>query len=275
MPRFEVARSGRVCRTGLGLEESGPGKKGGLTRREWLRLSVAASAGVAVGALGAYEFTRLLGPPTTVEGEIRDTLYYTRSPDPQNPQWWDALAGEEVRVTDFGEWQGATALWRALVVAEQPVPNTGLPVLVIRVKRDDSAFSAPPPGDVALPPGFSLYYDDPARDIRIVVVYSRCTHPCCSSSWHISPVPSIDRNYIVKPRTSLFNEDPIYCACHGAQFDPMALVSAVHPNGTRYVGAQRVHGPASRALPVVPVRANAYVLVGGMADPRWYASYCK
>jgi len=32
-------------------------------------------------------------------------------------------------------------------------------------------------------------------------------------------------------------------------------------------------GPANRALAIVPVRAQADVLVGGMADPRWYL-YC-
>jgi len=40
-----------------------------------------------------------------------------------------------------------------------------------------------------------------------------------------------------------------------------------------YVGAQVVHGPASRALPVIPVRVQDNVLEGGMPDPRWY-TFC-
>ena len=125
------------------------------------------------------------------------------------------------------------------------------------------------------PRGFGLFYDDPARDIRIVVVYARCTHLCCNADWHTTPVPANGRDYAVPPLSyKVYGQDPLYCVCHGAQFDPMVLVWDVHPNGPNYVGARNVHGPAPRALPIVPVKAEADVLIGAIVDSRWYTSYC-
>ena len=150
-----------------------------------------------------------------------------------------------------------------------------MPVLVIRVKRDDSVFIAPPPGDVSLPAGFDLYYDDPARDIRIVVVYDRCAHLCCFPGWQVITNPPPARDYTSDtPTYRVYGLDPIYCVCHGSQYDPMVLLKDVNPrNGVTYVGPSRVHGPSSRAIPVIAVKAINDVLVGGMADPRWY-EYC-
>ena len=249
-------------------------KKGGLSRREWLRLGAAFGVGAVAGGLAAYELARLLGPPATVAGEVRDTIYRTHS------EGNSLVVGAPVRVTDFQEWQGGSGIWRGVFVPTASgasyVEGSGLPVVAIRVKRDDAVFSAPPPTEVPLPTGFGLFYDDPSRDLRIVVLFQRCTHLCCKANWHATPVLAGERDYLLRPPTyDVFGQDPIFCSCHSAQWDPMVLVKDVHPNGARYVGAQVVHGPASRALPIVPVRADADVLIGGMADPAWYTSYCQ
>ena len=256
------------------MADSEPAKKGGLTRREWLRLGVAAGAGAAAGALGAYQVSRLLGPPAAVEGEVRDIIYHVsyQNNEPIAPS-------TPVRVTDLQEWQGAPGLWRAVFSATPTgssyLAGSGLPVLVIRVKRDDATFSAPLPAEFDLPAGFGLFYDDPARDTRIVVLFDRCTHLCCKPSWHTTPVPASVRNYLVPPPTyTVYGQDPIYCACHDAQFDPMVLVKDVHPNGPSYVGARQVYLTAVRALPIVPVRAEGDILIGGTNNLRWYTSYC-
>ena len=84
-----------------------------------------------------------------------------------------------------------------------------------------------------------------------------------------------DRAYRIPPPTySVYGQDPIFCICHGSQYDPLLLTTNVHPrNGVPYLGATHVHGPTQRALPIVPVRVDGEVLVGGMPDPRWY-DYC-
>src|SRR5206468_3963581 len=141
----------------------------------------------------------------------------------------------------------------------------------------------PPPlkfsGEIraTLPDGFSLYFDDPTLDAanngtRIVVLFDRCVHLCCYPGWHVINNPPPDRNYVVPPPTYVqFAENPVYCICHGSQYDPLLLIVDVNPkNDARYVGAERVHGPAPRALPVIPVKAQGLNLVGGMADPAWY-----
>jgi Rieske Fe-S protein len=247
--------------------------KEGISRRDAMKI------GLAVGAIGAVAATEvalltplLQGPPLQ---EVRkdplvDQIRYSRFPA---PQWWNDREGEPMRVTDFQEWQGATGVWRGLYQDGRFVPGTGFPVLVIRVKRDDSVFRAPEPGEVSLPTGFGLYYDDPSRDIRIVAVYDRCAHLCCYPGWQVVQNPPPARDYVSDaPTYTIYGLDPIYCVCHGSQYDPMILVRDVNPrNNAKYVGPSRVHGPSSRAIPIIPLKAVSDILVGGMPESSWYA----
>lgn len=131
-----------------------------------------------------------------------------------------------MKETDFAEWQGATAVWRGLFVDGTYVAETGIPVLVIRVKRDDAVFRSPDPSTVGLPSGYGLDYDDALRDIRIVVFSTRCTHLCCFAGWHVVSEPPPSRDYATftstpPPTYTVYGLDPIYCVCRGAQWDPM------------------------------------------------------
>ncbi len=237
-----------------------------------------------LGTLGASTWGQLLPPPRKFEGEIRETFSYTKFP---TPQWWNPLQGRPVRVRDFDVWQGATAVWRGLFSDGNYVPGTGFPVLVIRIERDLDASSEPSPSDypAPLPEGFGLYYDEEPSDendqegVRIVALFDRCVHLCCYPGWHVVEDPPPSRAYRLytdeePPTYRKYGQDPVYCVCHGSQFEPMSLVvNTNEKNGARYIGAKRVHGPAHRALPLVPVRSQNGELVGGMADPRWYV-YC-
>lgn len=249
-----------------------------MSRRDLVKLGLALGAAGASTATGVALLEPLIkGLPETATklfdpADHPERFVYTRFP---TPQWWNARAGEPIRVTDFQEWQGATGVWRGVFNEGRWVPGTGFPVLVIRVKRDDAVFVAPPRGAVSLPGGFNLYYDDPARDLRIVVVYDRCAHLCCVPGWQVVQDPPPARDYLSDaPTYRVYGLDPVYCVCHGSQFDPMVLVTDVNPrNGVTYVGPSRVHGPSSRSIPIVPVDAVGDVLIGGMPDPSWY-DYC-
>jgi Rieske Fe-S protein len=247
----------------------------GWTRRQWLRAGAAAGAAIAAGGVTA---AAILSRPILPAPLIDERLRYLRH---STDQWWNALDGQVVRVTDFTEWSGATAVWRGLFDRnDRFVSGTGYRVLVIRVRRDDNVFRAS--GNVTVPTGYSLFYDDPVRDVRIVVLFQRCTHLCCSASWHVvlEPPPARDYEvYVTNPQENVptyyvYGQDPIYCICHGAQWEPMALVDGTHPTGPSYIGARLVHGPGWGPLPVVVVRARDDVLEGGMIDPRWY-SFCE
>lgn len=257
-------------------------KEKGWTRREWVRLSLTAGAIGSIGGLGGLVTGQILPPPVKFSGEIRESIQYTKFP---TPQWWNARAGTPVRPGDFAEWQGATGVWRGLFQEGRYVPGTGLACLIIRVKREDTFFTFPSESELPdpLPEGFRLFFDDPDLDAanggtRIVVVFDRCVHLCCYPGWHVvfDPPPARDYSaYNAEPPTyKEFGVDPIYCVCHGSQYDPMLLVVDRNTkNGARYVGAQRVHGPALRALPVIPVRLEGGAMVGGMPNPAWYI-YC-
>ena len=217
----------------------------------------------------------VLNPPSPFRGTIEDRIMYTRFP---TDQWWNAKAGTPVRVTDFNVWQGASAVWRGLYQDGAFVPGTGFPVLVIRIIRDDTYFQHPDPGPYGLPAGFDLYYDDPVRDVRLVVLFDRCTHLCCYPGWHVVSDPPPGRDYATygasPPTYEVYQQDPVYCLCHGAQYDPLLLAADVNPkNDVPYVGARVVYGPATHAMPIVPIRAVSDVLEGGMANPAWYV-YC-
>lgn len=254
-------------------------QEGGWTRREWVKLGITASTVASIAGMGGLVAGQILPPPYKFSGEVRETINYTRF---DTPQWWNSKAGQVVRASDFQEWQGATGVFRGLYQDGEFVPGTGLPVIIIRIKREDQYFTVPAEEELPapLPEGFKLYFDDPALDemnggTRIVVVFDRCVHLCCTPGYHVVTSPPPDRGYIARPVIyDEFGQDPVYCVCHGSQYDPMQLVVNTHPrSGAKFVGALRVHGPAERALPVVPVRAQGLNLVGGMADPAWY-NYC-
>src|SRR3972149_2070352 len=246
----------------------------GWTRREWVKLGLTAGAVGTVASLGAATAPQIVPPPIEFSGEIREELIYTKFP---TPQWWNANGGKVVKVADFDEeWRGAAAGRRGLFSDGNYVPGTGFPVIVIRVKRDLSAFTEP--SGVELPEGFGLYHDEEPSAAnenlgrRIVVVYAKCVHLCCNPGWHVVTSPPPEYSYIAPaPTYERFGKDPIYCVCHGSQYEPMSLVKNVNEkSGAEYVGARHVHGPAHRALPIVPVKSEGGTLVGGMADPRWY-----
>jgi len=268
----------------------------GWTRREWVKLGLTASAIGSVASLGGLAVGQLLPPPYKFEGEIRETIQYTKFP---TPQWWNARAGSPVRVTDFQEWQGATGVWRGLFQGTTYVPGTGYPCMIIRIKREDQFFTEPPADQLpetfkklqATDSAFHLYFDDPTLDpakggTRIVVLFDRCVHLCCTPGWHVVTNPPPAGDYVAygasPPTYVQVAQDPVYCVCHGSQYDPMLLVVNVNPkNGEPYVGAERVHGPAPRALAVIPVKPQGLNLIGGMPlDPAtgkldfaWY-TYC-
>lgn len=242
----------------------------GLTRREWAKLAIAAGAAGSVVALGATVAGQLLPPPLKFEGEMREQIYYTKWP---TDAWWNNRQGRPIRVTDFEEWQGATGVWRGLFLRDQWVPGTGYPVLVIRIKHDAPEFHVST--ELIPPKGFLFYVEEPERAIRIVALFDRCAHLCCPPGWHVITDTKPYRDYrIPSPTYSVYRQDPVFCVCHGSQYDPLLLTTNVHPrSGVAYLGATHVHGPTQRALPVVPIRVDGEILVGGMPDPRWY-EYC-
>ena len=246
-------------------------EKGEMTRRKWVKLTLAAGAVGGAAAVTAAFGGTLLSPAPSLPSPL-DALGYTKFPE---PEWWSELEGQLVKVGDFGLWQGASAIWRGTFSEGQLVSGTGYSVLVIRIPRDATGFQSPPATSVPLPHGYSLYYDDAARNIRIVVLYDRCAHLCCFPGWQVVKSPPPLRNYVAAcPTYEVYGLDPVYCVCHGSQYDPLVLTTDVNPgSGVTYVGAERVLGPAGRSVPVVAVRADQDVLYGGMLDPRWY-EYC-
>jgi len=254
-------------------ERRGPG----WTRRRFVQLGLEAaafSAGAAATGTSVFLVSRLLPPPNVPSGAIPDDLVYTRS---SSDQWWNAKANTPARAGDFELWQGATAVWRGIFSDERHlVPGTGYPVLVIRVPRVDTYYDLPDPPAYSLPRGYALFYDDPARDLRIVAGFDRCTHLCCYPGWHTAQGPPLLRDYLVPPPTySVYHQDPVYCICHDAQYDPLLLMEDWNPKtGVPFPGMRLVHGPGTFALPLIPLRATGEdVLQGGVADLRWY-QYC-
>ncbi len=248
----------------------------GLTRREWVRMGLAATAfaaGAAVTGGGALVLHELLPPPAVQNLTVPDSLIYTRFP---STQWWNDKADTPVKVTDFTLWSGATAVWHGVVDETGALlPGTGYPLLVIRVPRVDTYYALPNPSPWSLPSGFRLFYDDPARDLRLVAGLDRCTHLCCYPGWHVVTNPPPGRDYLVPPPTfDVYGLDPIYCICHGTQYDPLVLIEDTNPhNGVRFPGMELVHTPGVFAMPLLPLRAVDDVLTGAMADARWY-EYC-
>lgn len=272
-----MSRNASRLHEGMPLTSKGDDKaEPGMTRRQWMQMGLmgtAFAAGAAVMAADVLILREFLPPPGLSHGTVSNTLTYTAFP---TQQWWNGLADRPVRVADFALWAGATAIWRGLYDdAGALIPGTGYPVLVIRVPRVDTYYTLPNPSPWSLPTGYSLFYDDPARDVRLVVGFDRCTHLCCYPGWHVVTNPPPGRDYSVPPPTwDVYGQDPVYCICHGTQYDPLLLTASTNPhNGVLFPGLELVHTPGAFAMPLVPLRAVSDVLEGGMVDPRWYV-YC-
>ena len=259
-------------------DEQPPADRG---RRDFLRATLLAGGAVVAGAAVASAKS-LLPPPFEFEGTVENGFRYGH---PDNPAaWYAPLAGQPVRTSDFRLWQGAATLWRAVFdEAGKQVPGSGFPALMICVEASL----------VRTPQAFEPYVvrttvgDVPAA---FIAVYGRCVHLCCKPGWHVSPVPGTLHDYVADPRTLLATnpvtgapdpQDPIWCVCHNSQYDPVTLVEQAHPppKVVSYIGAQFVHGPATRALPAIPLRAAGTTLQGiyDPADgghPEWYSAYC-
>ncbi len=260
----------RILRVPEGMPVSWETEEPRRETRKWSRrdfVKVGLVAGAASVASIAVAETLLRTPPSEDAGSV---ILYTEFPQ---PAWWNSKAGTPMKVTDFGVWEGASGVVNAVLASGRPVPGTGMPVLVVRIPRDDTNFSSPPPSEFPLAGGFALYYDNTSTDTRTVAVYDRCAHLCCSPGWHVITNPPPERDYVnASPTYQVYNQDPVYCICHGSQYDPMVLVKNVNPtNGITYVGAEMVHGPAQRAIPVLALKAIDDVLHGLEPDPKWYA----
>ena len=247
------------------------------TRREWVKASLLAGVAGAAGLAAGVGVSTLLSPPARPSSIVDERLVYTSFP---TKVWWSQLVGQPVMVTDLAPWAGATAVWRGVFTDGRLEIGTGFPVLVVRIPSD-TPYLQVPSGSWSLPSGYDLYYEDLSRDLRIVVFLARCTDLCCYVGWHVvtNPPPGHDyANYGLEPpyppTYEVYGQDPIYCVCHGAQFDPLLLVASTNPaNNVTFPGAELIYGPGRFALPIIPVRAVKDVLEGGMADPRWYG-YC-
>ncbi len=130
------------------------------TRRDWLKAAALIGGTAGVAAFAGIALYRSFFPPApSLEMDRRDRFVYTSLSNKDT--WWNHLAGEDVRVTDFQDWQGASAVWH------------GFPALVIRVKRESEYFRAPhvvtdpPPGRdyIASCPTYEVFGVDPIYDV--------------------------------------------------------------------------------------------------------------
>ena len=264
-------------------DEDPPADRG---RRRFLQATLVAGAAAVVGTTVASAKS-LIPPPFTFTGTIENTFRYGL---PENPSNWVVqrnLVGQVARVTDFHLWDGAAFIWRqAYDEGGRAILTTGFPALIICV--DDRLLRAPPAFDP-----YVIRRQVDGVPAALVALFDRCVHLCCKPGWHFYPVPNELHNYTVEPRTFQATDpatgtpkpqDPIWCQCHNSQYDPVTLVENAHPPSnkapayTPYIGAQFVHGPATRALPCIPLKLAGTTLEGTYeppeGHPEWYTVYC-
>lgn len=251
-----------------------------LGRRRFLTATLLAGGAGLVGTMivGAKS---VIPPPFVFRGTIEDTFRTQR--------------GGVVRISNFQLWDGIAAVWRqAFDESGETIPLTGFPALLLAVERQllqvpsDEVFEGRTMADFVVNTQVPRRDTGELVDATIVGLYNRCVHFCCRPSWHAQPVPEPLRKdwpSIALPRTleaEAGPQDPIMCLCHFSMYDPVTLVRNVHPppKAAPYIGARHVHGPATRALPCIPLRAAGDRLVGIYdpeegGHPEWYSSYCR
>jgi Rieske Fe-S protein len=241
--------------------EKKSGRIAGLSRRTFMKGVVAAGVVGVLGGAVVSTGSSLLPPPQVPKGTLKESLVFTRF---STEQWWDSLAGQDVRVSDFDMWDGATAVWQGIFDdLGRRFPGTGFPVIVIKLPKaglrntDDPRFQ-------------DLFVE---RGEEVMVAYlDRCVHLCCFPGWHIEGLPTKPpRNYLADPVTlTEYQQEPIFCVCHGSQYDPLTVAVDLNPvTRVDYPGARHVHGPADRGLPIVPLEDRGGRLFGVMDEEKW------
>src|SRR5437899_7486102 len=79
-----------------------------LTRRDLVKLGLAAGGAAAAGGLGVGLASTLLKAPAPPVHQPQTTIRYTRFP---TDGWWNVLEGQPGKVRDFQVWQGETGDW--------------------------------------------------------------------------------------------------------------------------------------------------------------------
>ena len=245
-------------------------------RRRFLQGTLIAGAAALVGTTIAGAKS-LIPPPFEFRGTIENTFRYGVPESSSNWVLQKNLQFQVVHVTDFKLWDGASTLWReAFDEGGKAISGTGFPALIICVEASL----------LEVPTEFESYVV--RRDVGgvpavFIALYDRCVHLCCKPGWHYNVVPSTLHDYVTQPRTLLASppQDPIWCQCHNSQYDPVTIVSDIHPPPANvpYIGARFVHGPATRALPCIPLKLNGTILEGiydpgDGGHPEWYSAYC-
>jgi len=244
-------------------------------RRRFLTATLVAGGAGLVGTMivGAKS---IIPPPFVFRGTIEDTF---------------RKGGRVVRVSDFQLWDGIPAVWRqAFDDSGEVIPLTGYLALLIAVESrllqvpSDEVFEGRTMADFVITAQLPRRDTGELVDASIIGLYNRCVHLCCRPTWHRYLLPGVLRDFVVPPRTLdaiTGEEDPIWCRCHDSRYDPTTLVRNVHPPlAVPYIGARHVHGPATRALPCIPLRAAGETLVGLYnpeegGHPEWYSAYCR
>src|SRR2546422_4946732 len=91
------------------------------TRRDLVKLSLAAGGAAGAGGLGVGLAATLLKAPAAPGPQPQSTIRYTPFP---TDEWWNALEGQPGKVTDFQEGQGATGVWGGEFLDGKLVPGT-------------------------------------------------------------------------------------------------------------------------------------------------------
>jgi len=91
----------------------------------------------------------------------------------------------------------------------------------------------------------------------LIAFAAACTHLCCIFTWHLD-----------RP-----SEDVLFCRCHDGSFDPYKIVKDVMINGSEYLGAKVIAGPAPRAAPIIPIEIKDGRVLGVATDLGIY-DYC-
>lgn len=91
----------------------------------------------------------------------------------------------------------------------------------------------------------------------LIAFAAACTHLCCISTWRLD-----------RP-----NEDVLFCRCHDGAFDPYNVVKDTMLDGTEYLGANVIAGPAPRAAPMIPIEINDGK-VAGVPEKLELYGYC-
>ncbi|MEC8723196.1 MAG: hypothetical protein VXX59_05255 [Candidatus Thermoplasmatota archaeon] len=259
-----------------------------IDRRDFMRHSFNAAAGLITVSLGSVGFASLLMGTSENDGGDSSVRFWVPT-GAEDTVWYGTQHLEPMSYSSFVSaaaqsstgMAGAQGVWSGLPVNVVYVPheenkNTAVEENKPRFQYLDGYTAEGDYVGSAYEMDEKEEYSSLSIHDNLIVIFSRCTHLCCIPGWQLVQNDYTNDTWIPGGIDSGGNK--LFCICHSSRFDPTAIEKNRNRNRSNgaefeYFGIKKAGGPAPVGLPLIPFTVNGDVIEALPDYVDWY-TFC-